>query len=106
MMNGRWMIGAMAMVGLAGCTHSVHLNHTSDFRLVKPLAEHRLVEVRGEQIVILGIIGNTDYVDVAYASLQEACPNGRVTGIQTRYSTSHNFLSWKNIIDLKGYCSE
>jgi hypothetical protein len=29
-----------------------------------------------------------------------------VTGIQTRYSTSHGFLSWTNVVEMKGYCSK
>jgi hypothetical protein len=34
------------------------------------------------------------------------CESGSVTGIQTRFSTSHNFMSWKNVVEMKGYCSE
>jgi hypothetical protein len=29
-----------------------------------------------------------------------------VTGIQTRYSTSHGVLSWKNEVIMTGYCSK
>jgi len=89
-----------------GCTHAVHLNHTSDFRTTKHLSEYRRIETRSEQVVILGIVGQTDYADDAYRRLMNQCEGGHVTGIQTRYSTSHNFLSWKNVVEMKGYCSQ
>ena len=89
-----------------GCTHAVHLNHTSDFLLTKPLSEHRTIEATGEQLVILGITQQTDYADNAYRRLMNQCEGGTVTGIQTRYSTSHNFLSWTNRVVMWGYCSE
>jgi len=95
-----------AALALAGCTHSVHVNHTSDYRLTKPLADYEVVEARGEQEVVMGFATNTTYVDEAFAKLQSECPKGHVTGIQTRYSTSHSFLKWTNVIVMKGYCSE
>jgi len=89
-----------------GCTHAVHINHTSDFHTTKPLAEYRQVETRTEQQVILGMVGQTDYANDAYQGLMNQCEGGEVTGIQTRFSTSHNFMSWKNVVEMKGYCSE
>ncbi len=89
-----------------GCTHAVHINHTSDFQTTKPLAEYRHIETRSEQQVILGMVGQTDYANEAYRQLMNQCEGGMVTGIQTRYSTSHNFMSWKNVVEMKGYCSE
>ena len=99
-------IAVIALTANVSCTHAVHLNHTSDFTLTKPLAEHRRIESQTEQQVILWIVGNTDYADQAYGKLMSQCVGGTVTGIQTRYSTSHNFLSWKNIVRMWGYCSE
>ena len=91
--------------GLMGCTHSVHVNHTSDFQTNKPLSEYRIVESRSQQTVMMGMAGDTFYADEAYKSLMEQCPDGSVTGIQTRYSTSHNFFSWTNVVVMQGYCS-
>ena len=101
------LIGILLVVlsGL-GCTHAVHINHTSDFHTTKPLAEYRQVETRTEQQVILGMVGQTDYANDAYQGLMKQCESGSVTGIQTRFSTSHNFMSWKNVVEMKGYCSE
>jgi len=99
-----WAIVAL-MSGL-GCTHAVHVNHTSDFVITKPLAEHRQIEANAEQQVILGIKGQTDFANDAYRRLMNQCEGGIVTGIQTRYSTSHSFMSWTNEVHMWGYCSE
>jgi len=97
----------MLPTGLSiGCTYAVHQNHTSDFVLAKPLTEHRKIEARDEQQVILGMTGQTDYVDNTYRRLMNQCEGGTVTGIQTRYSTSLSFMSWTNVVHMWGYCSE
>ena len=94
----------MLVLGV-GCTHSVHLNHTSDFVLTKPLADHRKIESTAEQKVIFGFSGQTEYADDAYRRLMNQCESGTVTGIQTRFSTSLNFFHWTNTVYMKGYCS-
>ena len=101
--------GLTLMVGAAlaaGCTHAVHINHTSDYVNTKPLAECRQVAAKSDQHVFLGFTGQTDYVEEAFSELIEQCPKGVVTGIQSRYSTSHNFMSWKNTVLMRGYCVE
>ncbi len=105
----RWLCLGFALLfigGVSGCVHSVHVNHTSDYQLDKPLAEHRLVEARGEQFTILGITSQTDFVEQAFGTLQAQCPKGTITGIQTRYSTSLGFFSWTHVVDMKGHCSQ
>lgn len=102
----RWRRLALAATLLGmGCTHSVHLNHTSDFVLVKPLSEHRTIESTAEQTVVFGFSKHTGYADEAHQQLMNQCPSGTVTGIQTRYSTSLNFFHWTNTVYMKGYCS-
>ena len=100
------MMFLLAVVPATACTYSVHVNHTSDYRLDKPLSAHRVVESEGSQFVIMGLVGQTDYVNKAFEVLQKKCPAGSITGIQTRYSSSHGFLSWTNVIQMKGYCSQ
>ena len=102
----RFLFFSLGALLYTGCTHAVHLNHTSDFVLIKPLSEYRTIEASDEQLVILGITGQTDYANNAYRRLMNQCEGGVVTGIQTRYSTSHNFLSWTNRVVMWGYCSE
>lgn len=96
---------ALAMcLALSACTHAVHVNHTSDFALDRPLSTYTTVEAVAEQHTFLGIVGQTDYVDRAFRDLQAECPDGVLTGIQTRYSTSHGFFSWTNTVVMRGYC--
>jgi hypothetical protein len=100
----RWGLVLVAL--LAGCTHSVHINHTSDYRLIQPLRDYRRVQARADQTVFMGFVTQTEYVNAAYVALEKTCPGGEVTGIQTRYSTSHGVLSWKNEVIMTGYCSK
>ena len=97
---------AMCIGGItSGCAYSIHVNHTSDFQATQPLSEYRIVEARGEQFSFLGFVSQTDYVDDAFTALQNQCPRGQVTGIQTRYSTRLGFFSWTNVVRMQGYCS-
>ena len=101
----RGLCATVLGLGLVGCTHSVHVNHTSDFQTTKPLNEYKIVEARAEQHVVMGFAGDTQYADDAYRRLMNQCEGGTVTGIQPRYSTSHNFFSWTNVVLMRGYCS-
>ncbi len=89
---------------LSGCAYSVHENHTSDFTNNTALSKSQVIEATAEQDVVLGFVGQTDYVDQAFTQLKTECPQGDITGIQTRYSTSLGFFSWTNKIVMKAYC--
>lgn len=90
---------------LSGCTHSLHVSHVSDFSpTFKPYARGELVKAQAEQFTVLGFVGDTNYVDEAYAKLQASCPNGVIQGITTQYSTSHGFFSWTNYVEMQGLC--
>ncbi|MEL6181120.1 MAG: hypothetical protein AAFS10_19345 [Myxococcota bacterium] len=102
---GLWLLG-LVLLATVGCSYSVHVHHTSDVRFQQPLSTYTVVESTGEQFTFLGMVGQTDYVDRAFADLQSQCPGGHITGIQTRYSTSHGFFSWTNKVVMKGYCSQ
>ena len=101
-----WIAALLVLVLSSGCVYSLHMNHTSDLELDGPLSEYSVVEARTVQPTVLGMVAQTDYVDRAFLRLQEQCPAGKITGIQTRYSTSHGFFSWDNRIYMRGYCSK
>jgi hypothetical protein len=91
----------------AGCTHSLHQVHVSDFSpTYQELSRGRVVQAKAEQFTILGFVMNTDYADQAYAKLKSACPKGAIQGITTHHLTSHGFLSWTNTIEMQGLCVE
>ena len=88
----------------AGCAHSIHEVHVSDFSKEAPLESGSLVRAEKEQFVVLGFAKNTYYVDSARMELIKGCPDGEVTGITTQFATSLGFLSWTNKILMQGLC--
>lgn len=89
-----------AVCFLSACAHSVHLYQADHLEGQKG----QLIESLSEQKVILGFTKDTLYADQAFDQLKAKCPNGRVEGINTRYSTSLGFFSWTNKIRMRGYC--
>jgi glutamate synthase domain-containing protein 1 len=99
------LIGFVLLSLTAGCTHAVHNYHVSDSRVNFAQSKNiQKISSQAEQLVILGFVGQTDYVNQAFQSLQNSCSQGRITQIHTRYSTSHGFLSWTNKIKMQAYC--
>ncbi|MGH1469058.1 MAG: hypothetical protein ACRBBP_09305 [Bdellovibrionales bacterium] len=86
---------------LSSCTHALHVYHVSDYT-ASPKSG-KTVKAEGEQRVIMGFVFDTNYVDVAMADLENSC-RGKITNINTRYSTSHSFMSWVNKIKLTALC--
>src|SRR4051812_418239 len=87
-------LACLAIAVTAGCAHSVHQLHTSDFQPGTAIESGQMVKSQTEQFVVLFFVGQTDYVDQAYQQLMNTCPDGMVTGITTEYSTSLGFFSW------------
>lgn len=103
---------AIAFVGLlgmlaSGCTYSMHEYQAGGYAAAPaPVAGPRQaawIHARGEQSVILGVTDNTDYVDHAYADLLDQCA-GEVVGVNTRFSTSLGFLSYRNVVEMRAMC--
>lgn len=95
----------MLLVLLTGCTHSIHLQHVSDFDAVSAnAAQRKVVVVETSQRVILWFAFDTDYVDDAKKQLIEKCPAG-VSAVSTQFSTDHGFLHWTNKIRMQGICA-
>jgi hypothetical protein len=94
----------LALVLLAGCAHAVHEVHTSDFTPGAQITSGRIVKAAKEQFVVMGIVGQTDYVNEAYEALMDQCKSGSITGITTQYSTSLGFFSWTHKILMQGLC--
>jgi hypothetical protein len=98
-------LAALAL-GATGCTYSMHEVAASGYAAMPtggPPRQAEWIHSHGEQSVILGITDNTDYVDRAYAQLLGECP-GEIVGLNTRYSTSLGFLSFKNVVEMRAMC--
>ena len=94
----------LATLFLSGCTHALHQYHVSDVEPYSKKSKKTRVTATGEQFVVMGFVTETDYVNTAFADLQRKCESGRITGIHTRYSTSHGFFSWTNTVRMTGIC--
>src|SRR5688500_18172409 len=90
---------------LQSCTHSVHLVNFSEQRPNLKFSEGKAVTAHGSQFTILGFKTETHYVNDAYRSLLRQCPAGGViSGITTKYYTSHGFFSWTIHVQMEGTC--
>lgn len=89
---------------LSACAHSIHEVHTSDFMPAAPLESGKVVKGYAEQFVVMGFVGDTNYVDEAMKKLITACPGGYISAVTTQYSTSLGFFSWTNKILMQGLC--
>ncbi|NJL25856.1 MAG: hypothetical protein HC902_12260 [Calothrix sp. SM1_5_4] len=99
------LVLAAAVLGLAGCTHSLHVAHYSDFSpTFAAFQKGEWVEAEGEQFTFMGFVTQTNYVNTALNNLVNQCPNGNIQGIQTQYSTDHGFFSWTNRVRMQGLC--
>ena len=88
---------------LGGCTHSIHFSHMSDV-LPNKQKGARYINVEAQRTVFLSFVFNNDFVEVARQKLMAACPNAEITGINTKYITSHNFASYTDKIRIRALC--
>ena len=98
------MIGIFGLLMQVGCMHAHHLTTMSDIHAPEDFSQGRLVESEANQVVVLGLASDTNFVVDAYRDLGLQCPDGTVTGIQSRYSTALNFMRWEHTVRMWGYC--
>lgn len=100
-MKLKLLLTALALL-LSSCAHSIHMYNVSDY--TAEASKGKDISAEAEQFVIMSFTDNTDYVNQAYRKLTDSCPNGQVTGINSRYSTSMGFFSWHNKIVVNAKC--
>ena len=100
MMKFKW-IGGVFVLGflLQGCAilHSVSVTRV-------PMDRSKPVSAESSTWGILGIYFDNDFVDEAVAKLDEQCPNGRISGVMTKYSTRLFPLWTTRQVQASGYC--
>jgi len=102
-----FFLAGLTACGSGGCSYSIHNVHVSDFTPVNaesPSGEGRVVKAQVEQFVVLGFVGQTDYVTEAYRKIQASCKGGEIRGLTTQHSTAHGFFSWTNKVLIQGNC--
>ena len=89
------------MLGAVGCTHLHSLSVTTI-----PDDRSRPVEATGERIVVLGINPDNDYADGVVADLAAQCPDGRVSGVMTRYERALvvPIFAYAHRVHAEGFC--
>lgn len=104
----RGLVAPCALIALlaTGCSYSMHEYQAAGYSAPTPASAPRQAEwihASANQSVVLGITGNTRYVDLAYARLVSQC-SGDIVGINTRYSTKLGFLSYRNTVEMQAFC--
>lgn len=90
---------------LFSCAYSVHEVQFSDFTPYAPLEKSgEIIKSSGQQFVVMGFVTDTNYVDNAYKSFQNKCPNGQISSVSTQFLTELGFFSWNNKIHFQGIC--
>lgn len=84
-----------------GCTHLRSFSVTTI-----PEDRSRPIKAAGQRIVFLGINPSNDYADDVVADLLKQCPDGRVSGIITRYETAMvvPVFAYANRVYVEGHC--
>ena len=100
------LLSVAALTLATGCTASVHQVAMGGLDPIPEGAKVRHIQAQADQFVFMYITDNTDYADRAFASLLSQCPHGEVRGIETRYGTTHGFLSFKNHLRATALCVE
>ena len=86
------------------CAYSVHQNYFSEFDLGKNPPAGKAITGEAEQFSILLNFSHYELVEKARANLEAQCPEGRITGINTRLLSAFGFFSWTDKIQMVGLC--
>ncbi len=97
------LVGAVALQALVSCGYAMHAyNVDEQYGPITPWAED--VVIRTSQHVVLGIVGDTDFVDEAHRKLLASCRDGHLLNIQTRLTSALSFLNYENHFTLWAVC--
>ncbi len=69
-----------------------------------PANRAKPVTAEAHDWVILGLNFENGFVDTVRDKLREQCPNGKVSGILTKYEHVSYFLWYKRSVSATGYC--
>ncbi|MBC7533748.1 MAG: hypothetical protein H7318_19445 [Oligoflexus sp.] len=101
----RFMILLGILITAPSCAHSINQVYVGSMDASARFGKGKWVEVETSDRVILGFQMDTNYVDNAYAELQEKCP-GRLSQVTSEHITSYLFLSYRQRLLLKGLCMQ
>lgn len=94
----------IAMVGAGACTHSVHQQYIGSMDPDAAYDKGRWVIAEVKDLVILSFQMDTNYVEKAFKELESKC-SGRIAQVTTEHLTSFKFLSYEQIVIMRGWCT-
>jgi len=101
-------LSVLALAGLQGCALGlVKSLHDVSYLEQSPLpkkAISREISRDFSENVILGMIGNTRFVDEDWKTFQTLCPQGTIMNPFVRYSTDLGFFAYKLKLHFSGTC--
>lgn len=86
-------------VSLTSCASLQSVSMTSF-----PKNRSKVVKAQVEKFVFLAFNFNNDFILDLVPQLQNQCPNGKVTGITSKYETRWYVIGYKMIVTSEGYC--
>ena len=91
----------LLVLGSVGCTHLHSLSVTTI-----PDDRSRPVEATGQRIVVLGLNWDNDYAAEVVSDLAKQCPDGRVSGVMTRYERALvvPIFAYAHRVHAEGFC--
>lgn len=87
------------VLSFSGCAslHSVALTNV-------PKDRSKPIEAEGSTWAILGIYFSNSFADEAITGLREKCPNGKVSGVFTKYENRFYFLWTTRTVKASAFC--
>jgi hypothetical protein len=87
---------------IALCTGCASLQSVSVTNI--PRERGKPVEATADNVAVLGIHFTNDFADDLPDDLRAQCPNGKVTGIYSKYESTWYVLVQERSVTAKGYC--
>lgn len=93
------MLAGALLVWVAGCAslNSVSLTPV-------PADRKQMIQEEVHDWVILGIAFDNDFAEGIRSKLREKCPNGKVSGILTKYESYFYVFFAKRVVTATAYC--
>jgi hypothetical protein len=103
-----FLLSVLALTGLQGCAIGlVKSLHDVSYLEQAPIPKNattREISQEFSENVILGMIGNTRFVEEDWKTFQQLCPRGTIMNPFARYSTDLGFFAYKLKLHFSGTC--
>jgi hypothetical protein len=92
-------MGVAAILALSGCASLQSVSMTQ-----VPAERSGSVEAESSSWGFLGIFFSNEFADEAVSKLRDACPNGKLTGVYTKYENRFYLLMVKRSVRTSAFC--